>query len=809
MWAVVAGVSTVRFLAAHEIRRRWRSAVALALLVGVVGAVVLATAAGARRSHSALPRFVAFSRAADVSFLPGPLGFTPTPSQLRAVRHVPGVTAVGEIRFFAVVARGLPQSASIGAPVGPVEGSRVERARVVAGRAANPSAPDELDVDEPLAAQYHLAVGGHIDLESYTPATFKAAIASGGQPPPDGPRVRLRIVGILRRPLDLGDDAVQGGHFLLTPGFNRLYRDRIGNFGVLLDVRTTHGASDVRSVSAAVQRIFAKDGGASPQGTSDATKGAGDAINVLTLALWILSGVAALAGIVTLGIVLSREISRVSVDQATLRSLGVTRSQRILTSAPRALLIAGGGGLLASLGAFAVSPLFPLGVARKADPNVGLHVDWVVMGPGFVALSAVVLAIALVAAYRSTRSAAFGEAGAPQRRASTIVQTATGLSAPPTVTNGLRMALEPGRGRTAVPVRSAYLGAVLGVLGVTGALVFAASLNLLVATPTRYGWTWDFKAAETNFNPTAPHACGSNDFGVSRVPGVGAVAIVCYDGVQVGGRPVIGWGYTRVRGNVLPGITAGRAPQSADEIALGALTLDALHKRVGDTVRGGPKENVEYRIVGRAVFPVLDNPQPLTDGAAFTGAGLARIYDSNAPANRFVLGRFAPGSDRAAVEHRVAALARLDAPSGATVPVEIARIHEINWLPTTIAALLGGLGLLAVGYALVTAVRRRGRELALLETLGFTRRQVHATVGWQATTLATVGLAVGIPAGLIVGRSLWSLVADGLGVTTGTAIPVLAVIIVVPCALALANLVAFLPARSAGRTPPGVALRSE
>ena len=66
----------------------------------------------------------------------------------------------------------------------------------------------------------------------------------------------------------------------------------------------------------------------------------------------------------------------------------------------------------------------------------------------------------------------------------------------------------------------------------------------------------------------------------------------------------------------------------------------------------------------------------------------------------------------------------------------------------------------------MTSVRRRRRELALLKTIGFGRRQVSATVAWQATTLAFVGLVVGIPIGLLLGRLVWQRVADGLGVET-------------------------------------------
>jgi ABC-type antimicrobial peptide transport system permease subunit len=802
-------VRAVRLLAWSELRRRWRSAVALALLVGVLGAIVLAAAAGARRSDSALARFRASSRSADVTFLTA-FQYTPTPAQLRAVRNVPDVAAVGAVRFFAAEGKGLPASDSIAAPIDSAEGNVIERARVVAGRAANPSNLGELDVDEPLAAQDHLRVGTHLALESLTPAQFKAAAASHGPlPAPAGPRVRLTIVGIVRRPLDLGDDATQGGLFLLTPAFNRAFFGRIGNFGVALDVRTVHGASDVRSVTAAVQKIFRSSGGATPQGTSDATQGARNAISVLTLALWILAGVAALAGIVVLAIVLSREISRIGADQTTLRSLGLTRSQRALTSAPRALLIAGGGAVLAAIGAVSLSPLFPVGVARQADPSLGVHVDWVVVAPGIVGVVVAVLAIAFVAAYRSTGRAAVGVSSDARQRTSTIVDTAARAAAPPTVTNGLRMALEPGRGRTAVPVRSAFLGVIVGVLGVTAVLVFAANLDQLVATPARYGWDWTFRAADTT-NSSSAKTCNSSATAMTGVPGVAAIAAVCYDGIQLGGRPVIGWGFTPVRGSISPGIVAGRAPQAADEVALGALTLRALHKRVGDDVQGrGPNGAAEYRIVGRAVFPVLGDPQPLADGAAFTGAGLTRVFDSNAASNRFIVGRFAPASDRAAVERRIAALPGLRAAGGAMLPVEVSRIHQINWLPTTIALLLGALALLAVGHALVTTVRRRSRELALLKTLGFTRHQVHATVAWQATTLGIVGLAVGIPGGVIVGRTLWKAVANGLGVAPATEIPAIALLLTIPCAIVLVNLIAFFPARAAGRTSPAVALRSE
>src|SRR3954462_14527848 len=49
-----------------ELRRRWRLHVALALLIGVVGAVILTVAAGARTTASAYDRFVQRQAVPDV-----------------------------------------------------------------------------------------------------------------------------------------------------------------------------------------------------------------------------------------------------------------------------------------------------------------------------------------------------------------------------------------------------------------------------------------------------------------------------------------------------------------------------------------------------------------------------------------------------------------------------------------------------------------------------------------------------------------------------------------------------------------------
>ena len=129
-----------------------------------------------------------------------------------------------------------------------------------------------------------------------------------------------------------------------------------------------------------------------------------------------------------------------------------------------------------------------------------------------------------------------------------------------------------------------------------------------------------------------------------------------------------------------------------------------------------------------------------------------------------------------------------------------------------LALLAGVLALLAVAtvaHALVTAVRRRRRDLALLKTLGFTRRQVSTSVAWQATTFASVALVIGVPAGVIVGRWAWTALADNLGTVAEPIVPVLAVALAIPLVLLIANTVAFVPGRIAARLRPATVLRSE
>ena len=365
-------VVAVLFVTRAAIRRHWRGLLAVALLVGIAGAAVLTAAAGARRTASALDRFRQFSRSGDLELDVG----TATPKQLAALRRVPTVAAVGVLHQMILTSPNgsrfgelVPSAASVDGSFGRV----VDRPRVVAGRLPRQNRVDELAVSETYADQHHLAVGDELKVNSSSPAQILRAEQTSADPgPPDGPKVSFRIVGLVRRPLDLGVQGGFGGVVIPTRAFYERYRDEIGSFvGDLLRVRTHRGAADVPATIAAARRIFG-DSLLQAVGVASETSGAGDAIDVLAVALWVFAGVAAIAGVTAVGIVVIRQLGAEQADQEMLSALGLTARQRAVAVGLLAVPAAAAGASLAVVVAVLLSPLLPFGIALASGDRSGV-----------------------------------------------------------------------------------------------------------------------------------------------------------------------------------------------------------------------------------------------------------------------------------------------------------------------------------------------------------------------------------------------------------------------------------------------------
>jgi ABC-type antimicrobial peptide transport system permease subunit len=145
----------------------------------------------------------------------------------------------------------------------------------------------------------------------------------------------------------------------------------------------------------------------------------------------------------------------------------------------------------------------------------------------------------------------------------------------------------------------------------------------------------------------------------------------------------------------------------------------------------------------------------------------------------------------------------------AALPTSVVDLGRLRTLPLVLSIFFAFLGAATVAHALVTTVRRRRHDLAVLRTLGFTRRQSRLAVAWQATLIAAAGLAVGIPLGIGAGRLVWRSIADRFPVDYVSPFAIVAVLVAVPVAVAVANALAAGPAWAASRIRPAEVLRTE
>jgi len=97
----------------------------------------------------------------------------------------------------------------------------------------------------------------------------------------------------------------------------------------------------------------------------------------------------------------------------------------------------------------------------------------------------------------------------------------------------------------------------------------------------------------------------------------------------------------------------------------------------------------------------------------------------------------------------------------------------------------------------------------VLRALGLTRWQSRLVIGTQATLLALIGLAFGIPLGIALGRVLWHAAADITPLAYSPPWAALALLLIAPLALLAANLLAAWPARRAARLRTAHILRTE
>ena len=802
----------------------------IAVLVGAFGGATIAGIAGARRTETAYSRFERTHNAAQVlveDFIPNPDAAHVTHAQVAATAGVAEAEAVRAFAFTNLGLGGPPPTDPtdvllLGLQVGNVQflatpdgrayGTGLDRPRLISGRQPDPGRTDEVAVDftfptarvgERITVPFERSLGGEAHQTDY-----KA----------DPLTLTFSVVGVVAAPGQFPPQSqsgyITGASIYATPAFYQAHTTDLAALDfdlVRMSPGTTYGALELALQSLGEGKgVPTTDFGTQTAEVLRST-------HLEAVALWILSGLLGLVAILVLAQLLARMSSLEADDTPTLRALGMSRGQVFVVGLLRVLAIGLLGAALAVAIAIALSPLAPIGLARLADPLPGLSINVAVLALGAVGVVAGCLLMATASVWRASATLT-PRAEAARSRPSRAVALLAGVGASAAATCGVWMAMERGRGRTAVPVRSTLAGAVIGLAALAAAVTFGASLTHLLKSPALYGVTWDSDILNNNGPDGMPPAEA-----VVKADGDVAAAAYRYVGLEVrlGSYDTQDVTFIPVVGGLDAVSVEGRAPQGDDEIALGTKTMAQLHLKIGDSVRGFA-ENIDaapvpLRVVGKAVLPpgrfvgrlgvgvVVNKPTLDRMAGVANGFQLRRPYIISV---QFRSGVSVPGATR-----RLAVALLASDPQFALQrppqPADLVNFGRIQNLPLILAAILALLAAATMAHLLVSSVRRRRTDLALLKMLGFDRGQVRRAVAWQATTLAVIAAVVGIPLGVAAGRTGWNLLATGLGTVVAPVTPVALLVALVPATIILAILMAAGPAAIASRVRPAVALRGE
>lgn len=837
-------VAWYRFRATFRDRRG--GYLTVAILVALVGGVAMGSIAAARRTDSSFSTFLKSTNPSDLVVIPAPQNSADnySPAVTALLAHLPGVKHVEDASFLEVFPLGPNGLAHISAAankdvsdLGSVDGLGFtqDRVSVTEGHMADPSNPDEVMMPAAAATLLGVHVGSKMAFGLYTPAQV-------ANTPPDGiPTVKpnrtidVKVVALVVWSSGVVYDDIDRypSEVLFTPALTRellrppfLGAEGWTDYGLQLD----RGAAGVSAVEHEIGDALPPRTLLLYHVTSLVEAEAQSAIAPQVITLWVLGLIAAIAALVLVLQAVSRQLQSLEEDREVMRALGAGTRMRACEGLIGVLGAIAIGSPLAAVVAVGLSPLSPIGPVRPVYPTPGVAFDWTVIGIGLAVLLLVFAGASVAVAFRATATRSARRGNRAIGRPSTAVHAAAVWGLPPSAVAGVRFALAPGSGRSPAPLRSAMSGAMLAIIILVATLTFGASLGGLVSHPALYGWNWSYalqpQTDPISFAPPQFQSLLRSD------PDVQTWTTVQFFTLNLDGQ-VVPFMFEPPGSTIAPPLLSGHAVEAADQVVIGPATLAALHKRVGDSVElAAQGRKGTLHIVGEATFPAIGvngtfHPSTGTGAVASTQLLQTPPDPVCGPEADLVLIRMRAGVSAAAAladtDKIATATNRIfnDAPANSDCfedlvsvlpvqrPAEIVNYRTIGSTPGLLAAALAAAAAAALGLTLVASVRRRRRDLAILKALGFTRRQLLSAVCWQASILVGIGVVVGIPLGIVLGRWAWMLFARDIYVVPQPSVPVLSLVLVVVGALAFANLVAALPGRIAARTPAAIVFRSE
>jgi predicted lysophospholipase L1 biosynthesis ABC-type transport system permease subunit len=581
-----------------------------------------------------------------------------------------------------------------------------------------------------------------------------------------------RIAGVVRTPEDVSD--APDPFLSLSPSFYEKYHDAVG--GCLCNVLINADPQAIDAVTAELKEVYP---GAAIEPSENLAGRIDDTVALQRRTWWLIALAAALAGLIALFQASTRAGRILMSGDDALRALGMTQRERrlgclLVVTTP---IVAGAAAAVGF--AYALSPLAPVGLTRLAEPSPGLRWEPAVVVPGVVILLAVSLAIAGSATVASSRR---------------VRQRATGRPlGGPSVAFGNRLALGPGRG--------AIMGVALCSAGLVGALTLQHSLDHVLATPALYGA--DFDASSFIFDGADKRALAQQlaaDHDFEAVGLVWAQQKAAMHVVGPGGEADVDpSAFESIKGTTSVKVTEGRAPERADEVAVGRGVLDRLGAHVGDRITAiTDRGSTQVTIVGDNLDPGVD---VAGQGFAMTRDGLTQLV--SATTNGVVV-RFAPGSNHAQLLARYSTVGL----TPVAPPSEVVHIGQLGGLPGRVGQLLMLLGVAALLNAMVLTVRSGRHEVALHRALGFTSAQVVGVHVWQGLVTAFTGVFIGGSVGFVVGRAIDRQLVSNVGAIADTVLPT-EVWVAVSGTVAACLVAGVITSAAALRHRPGFELRAE
>jgi len=814
-------VELSRYWFATTFRRKWRGYLGTVVLLGIMGGLSLFALAGARRTQSAYPRYLRSVHASTMAVDTGQYD----QSTLDVIAGFPEVqksqTYVAPIVAH-LSASGKPIFRENFEGLGSLDGRFFDQDRFTAtdGRIPNPHKVDEIAVNAAAAKAYGYRVGQKILLGTFDPAAITPDAQSN--PPAPVKTMRATIVGIGLFPNEvLQDDTDVSPLMLLTPAYTHEVLPYVQYEWQGLTLK--RGDAGVASAKRRFVRLLHASDPTYPEFfrvTSITTYHVEQGMRPLSIALALFGAIAGLACIVLVGQALTRQLRGDRDDRRVLRAMGATPRGSTAAAAIGPSLTVLAGAVLAVVLAVAASPLMPLGKVSAVEVAPGFDVDGTVLGLGFLLLVVALTSIVWLSAWLTAPHRASDDARA--LRPSRVVSAAQSAGVSPAGVAGLRLALEPGHGRTAVPVRSVITGVTIAVLALVAAVTFGSCLTALVDTPRLYGWSWDATLLDGGGYGEGHIEIAQQVFGKDAKIDTYTGGYFGTDEVDGVNTPLLG---VTPRASLHPPILDGRAVESKDETVLGSRTLAALHKSIGDSITLGTGTTARrLRVVGTATFPtigIIHGQYTSLGVGAMVDTTLVPGYDVNLDVAGYVgpnvwFVKFRPGVDQSAAMQKLAhEMGPVGSGDGSLVllraqrPAEIVNATDIGSSPTVLAGTLAAAALASLGIALAASVRRRRIDLAMLKTLGFTRRQLGATVRWQAGSTVLIGLVVGVPLGVITGRLLWRVFAEQLDVVPQPSTPYTTIAAIAALTVIVALGAAAIPASVARRVRPASVLHTE